>query len=269
MKKLFLATTALVALVSFGPSEAADLSRPMMKAPPPMARPACAQFGGFYVGGQVGWGYYDHQWKELDSWVGDTEDDLPDTVKTSKSGFMGGVQGGYSWQSNCTVFGVEVDYNWASIKAHEFYTDGDTPVPDTFTFGSKLRGFGTVRARTGVVLDNLLLYVTGGLAFASFKRDWTLFEDDFDESGPATETFASSRTRWGWTAGFGTEWAIDANWSIKSEVLYARFEKDDRTFITAFSDNPGESKRFSSEDSLWSTRIGVNYRWGGALPMVR
>ncbi len=50
MKKILLATTALVGAAVAVPAGAADM-RPALKAPPPIVRPACAQFGGFYVGG--------------------------------------------------------------------------------------------------------------------------------------------------------------------------------------------------------------------------
>ncbi len=36
----------------------------------------------------------------------------------------------------------------------------------TLAVSNNLQSFGTVRARTGVVVDNLMLYVTGGLAYA-------------------------------------------------------------------------------------------------------
>jgi len=124
-----------------------------------------------------------------------------------------------------------------------------------------LRWFGTTRIRTGVVVDNLLLYVTSGLAYANFKRD-ALF---FDDNGPLQETFSSNRTRFGWTAGVGTEWAINANWSLKSEVLYARFEKEQETFLSPFF---AANVRFDRQDSVWVSRIGLNYRFGGYGPVV-
>jgi outer membrane immunogenic protein len=71
-----------------------------------------------------------------------------------------------------------------------------------------LRWFGTTRIRTGVVVDNLLLYVTGGLAYANIKRDALFFNDD---NPGLQETFSSSKIRLGWTAGAGAEWAINHN----------------------------------------------------------
>ena len=67
MKKLLLATSAIVAVVVAVPAGAADLRAPIVKAPV-VYKPACAQFGGFYVGAHAGWGYYDHKWHDRDAW---------------------------------------------------------------------------------------------------------------------------------------------------------------------------------------------------------
>jgi outer membrane immunogenic protein len=129
---------------------------------------------------------------------------------------------------------------------------------------SRLRGFGTIRARSGVVVDNLLLYVTGGFAFAKFDRtaSGAFFAGKNGCESFCAEAFEQSRTRWGWTAGVGAEWALWSNWSIKSEFLYARFQRDEQTvFCTVFCETP-RNFRFESNDSLWTTRIGLNYRFG-------
>ncbi len=62
MKKLLLATCAVGALAA-GSASAADIP---VRAPLPPPPPACAQFGGFYVGGNVGWGYGEHKFRDLD-----------------------------------------------------------------------------------------------------------------------------------------------------------------------------------------------------------
>jgi outer membrane immunogenic protein len=262
MKKILLATTAALTLAA-GSAGAADLARPVYKAAPPPP-PACAQFGGFYVGGQVGYAKYDHSWSDKDAWAGAVDDDLVGDRRNSKGGVAGGLGGGYNWQSGCTVFGVSVDYNWSSINAANIYTDGELPAPtDTLTVSSKLQGFGTLQARTGIVVDNLLLYVTGGLAFANFNREWTLFND----GNGLTEVFSQRRWRWGGVVGVGTEWAINQNWSIKSEFLYMAFERDEVNFLSVIH-NPGVNQRFESQDSVWVSRIGVNYRFGGYGPVA-
>jgi outer membrane immunogenic protein len=259
MKKLMLATSAVIALVVVAPAGAADL--PVKAASLRPVVPLCAQFGGFYVGGQVGWAYYDHTWSDRDAWSAiDDERMLRGSVHTSENGFIGGVQGGWNWQTNCTVFGIEVDYNWAGVEAEAFESDGETGESlDTLSVSSRLRGFGTLRTRTGLVVHNVLLYVTGGLAFANFERSHTLTSID----PPTVETFEHRHTRWGWTAGFGSEWAFAPNWSLKSEVLYARFEKEEQSFTCAQFCSEPQAFRFDHRDDVWTSRIGINYRFGG------
>ena len=265
MKKLFLATTAVIAL-SAGSAGAADLGRPVYKAAPPPP-PACAQFGGFYVGGYGAAGYYDHKWNDRDAWTSENSDDLQrSNVSTQKTGFIGGVQGGYNWQTGCTVFGLQADYGWASINADAFETDGDTGIDtDSISVSSRLKSVGTLRLRTGLVVDNLLLYVTGGLAYGRFNRTAT----QTDLNTPASEIFSSNKTKWGWTMGVGTEWAMWGNWSLQSEVLYARFEKDETSFTCAVFCGAPEQKRFDHHDSVWISKIGLNYRFGGAPVMAK
>src|SRR5262249_58934093 len=99
---------------------------------------------------------------------------LPHQTTNTKWGFAGGVTGGWNSQAGCTVFGVEADYSWAKITADSFHSDPGFPVvfgPNTLSVSSTLKEFGTVRARTGFVVNNLLLYVTGGVAGARFDRN--------------------------------------------------------------------------------------------------
>lgn len=264
MKKLLLSTIATAALAAAGPAGAADLPAQVYKAAPVVAAAGCGQFGGFYAGAHGAWAYYDHTYNGRDGLGPFIDTGLPSTVNISKDGPGGGVQAGYNWQTRCTVFGVEADWTFARVNASTLVQDGDqsalVPTTDTINISSQIRSFGTLRGRSGVVVDNMLLYVTGGLAAARFKRDWTYFED-----GPATTGFFSdSKTRYGWAAGFGTEWCLFDNWSLKSEVLYMRFSQD-RTTVTGngIIGSAGVPYRIDSNNSIWTTKIGLNYRFNG------
>jgi hypothetical protein len=94
--------------------------------------------------------------------------------------------------------------------------------------------------------------------YGSFDRAYALT----DNVGGVfvTETFASKKTKWGWTLGVGTEWAMWNNWSLKSEVLYAAFENDSNTFTSVLNGPPG--RNFDHQDNVWISRIGLNYRFG-------
>jgi outer membrane immunogenic protein len=249
MKRSFVAGVVLTSVLA-GSAMAAD-----MPTKSPIARRACAQFGGFHWGGQVGVGHYKHEFNDLDALgAGSIDSSLPNFTSDTDHGWLAGVQAGYDWQRNCTVFGIEADWAWTNAKASSFHSDGF--IDDSMSVTSRLRWFGTARVRTGIVVDNLLLYVTGGLAYASFKRDLAFVEDV-----NTIEVFSSSRIRLGWTAGVGTEWAINSNWSLKSEFLYMQFEKDEAAFTSTIT-NPDITYRFKHEDSAWIGRIGLNYRFG-------
>jgi outer membrane immunogenic protein len=249
----------LVALA--GPAIAADIA---VKAPAQAYRPACAQFGGFYLGGHGGGTYYDHRFNDLDNvgYNGGTDIDNFGGFSNSNTSWHAGAQAGWNWQTNCTVFGVQVDWSWSNAKTVSFHTDTD---PDyNITMTSKVQWFGTARARTGIVVDNLLLYVSGGFAFANFKRGLT-FNGDGD-----IDLFSRSRTRYGLAAGVGTEWAINPNWSLAAEFMFLGFQKDESTFdctpCNTLDDGPF---RFRFVDSVWVSRIGLNYRWGAAPVAAR
>lgn len=260
MKRSLVAGAVLTCLVTSS-AVAADMPT---KGRPSFGNPsrACANFGGFYVGGQVGAASYNHTFNDEDAFAIEFIDFfLPRSVSHTGRGWLAGAQAGYNWQSGCTVFGIESDWAWTNAKASSFLRDGDNPlgeITDSVTVTSKMRWFGTTRVRTGVVVDSLLLYVTGGLAYANFKRDLR-----FSEFEDPVETFSRSRTRFGWAAGAGTEWAINANWTLKSEFLYMAFQKDE-TIETSQIIAEGVQTRFKHDDSAWIARLGLNYRFGGA-----
>jgi outer membrane immunogenic protein len=256
MRKLFLASvTAMVTFVG-GAATAADLPA---KAPAAVApRPACAQFGGFYAGVNGGWANLRTTWVDRDAWVDNFGTDWAlGSVNNDKGGGTAGGQIGYNWQlTPCTVFGVELDANWTGISDTRGYTPVDIGGTGTaLTLEDRMRWFGTARARGGVVVDNVLIYLTGGFAYANIKHTWTITDPS---ASPTVESFSSSAGRWGGVVGFGSEWAFNRNWSLKSEVLYILFQ-DKHT--TVFSPNGPCNCRFDLQDSMWVSRIGVNYRW--------
>jgi outer membrane immunogenic protein len=241
MKKVLFATTALFALS--GAALAADMP---VKAEH-HHRPACAQFGGFYLGANAGGAYHTAHRNDDDGYFVDNSGHT--TYGTS---WAAGVQGGYNLQRNCTVFGVEVDWDWTSANSR--FQDNPNNPNQLFTLDSRLKSFGTARTRTGIVVDDVMLYVTGGFAWARSENTYTRF------NGGATELNTLTSNRWGWTAGAGTEWALATNWTLKSEVLYVQLRQQQDSF---FSPNRGNNVRFTNNDSVVTARIGINYLFGG------
>lgn len=275
MKKLLLGTVAFIALA--GSAAAADLA---VKGPV-VAAPACAQFGGFYLGGHVGWKYRENRWTDKNNFaqVAYGANNMF-TGSESGSGWEAGVQTGYNFQWHCAVWGVVADWSWSNANVDNLYGQNWTPGANfnaSHAYSSDEKWFGTLRTRSGVVVDNLLLYVTGGLAWAKFDRNHLYTGNN--AGAIASQVFDSSATRLGFVVGVGTEWAWTQNWSINSEILYMGFEKDTATYACAggstagFCGNVafvrnGTPFQYDYKDSEWVARIGVNYRFGGYAPIV-
>jgi outer membrane immunogenic protein len=145
---------------------------------------------------------------------------------TKPSGFVGGVQAGYNWQSGAFVFGLEGDIQ--ATGAEETFAPWKFSNP----------WFGTVRGRAGYALNNILFFGTGGLAFGELRAT----------------TFGASEahTNAGWTLGAGAEVGLGfaPNWSAKVEYLYVDLANSN--FVITGASN---GYRFGL------IRAGVNYRF--------
>jgi len=219
----------------------------------------CANFGGFYVGGNIGWATLTAHQNDLDG-VTNLEPFLAATSFTATDdSFTGGVQIGYNIQKGCTLFGLEADWNWSDLNANTHLFPAllqNSGVDDSFK--TRVEGFGTIRTRTGVVVDQLLLFVTGGVAWADTKDTLNLFGD----------RFSNTDTRWGWVAGFGTEYLLRPNVSLTSDVLYLSFDDQNHSFNLG---DCGEcSARFHTrtDENIWVARMGINIRFGDQRDFV-
>jgi outer membrane immunogenic protein len=109
---------------------------------------------------------------------------------------------GVNFQAGAFVFGIEGDWDYSAINT------GTTASICTFS-GQCQTGnnwLATVRGRAGYAADRVLLYLTGGGAFANVQTNF---------NGVTT-----SHTQSGWTAGGGIEWAFADNWTAKVEYLF-------------------------------------------------
>jgi outer membrane immunogenic protein len=237
MKKQLLLGVALGALAVATSAMAADLpvKAPVYKAPVA----AVYNWTGWYAGGNIGysWGHGDADYTE----PGFAGSGLPTTLSGSQriDGIIGGVQIGYNWQNdNKWVFG---------------------PYTLSHTQEAKIRWFGTVRARAGVLLNpTLLLYGTGGLAYGGINASGTL-TDSF--CTPACSwSYGNSTTKFGWTLGAGIEGAIPntRDWTWKLEYLYIDFGS---VSGTGFDTDFGSAFSWSTKVTDNILRIGVNYRF--------
>ena len=250
MKRLL---SIAAAIIGFGATAASADGLPDRSASPSAS---CAHFGGSYVGINGGWAFHDQTWVDRDNWVDNFAFDFNSSnVSKTRDGGTLGAQLGYNWQRRCTVLGIEVDASWAQLDGNERLSPVATP-GTVLTLNDKVNWFGTARLRGGVVVDNLMLYVTGGLAYASIRHNFTVN----DALIPATERFSADSTRWGAVAGVGSEWALSSNWSIKTEALYLKFTEAQ---TSGFSPAGAQTVHFDNQDSIWVARVGLNFKFGG------
>ena len=208
MKKILLMTTGLIAL-GMAPAIAADLgARPYTKAP--AAAIAINNWTGFYLGAMGGYAQ-----------------ENSDGLGSLSGGFAGGTAG-YNWQMGNVVLGIEADAAWADI--------GSTFGP----FETQVRSTGTVRGRVGYAFDQVLVYGTGGYAWADNRLTFAGIVSD-------------SKIHSGWTLGAGVEVMFAPKWSVKAEYLYRSF--DSETYFANFL--PLQSGTLN----LNSVQVGVNYHF--------
>jgi opacity protein-like surface antigen len=98
--------------------------------------------------------------------------------------------------------------------------------------------------------------VTGGLAYASIKHDYTIV----DPLIPTTERFSAGDSRFGIAVGLGSEYKLGHNWSLKSEALYLKFQEERNSGLSAAG---AQVVHFNNQDSIWVARFGLNYKFGG------
>jgi outer membrane immunogenic protein len=287
MKKLFLASAAVIALAA-GPASAADLrAKPVYKAPPspPVITPVY-NWTGFYAGLNAGWGWINDQGQPFCvsgltgtlNGPGCFTNNVPG-AQIKGNGFIAGGQVGYNWQTSSNwLLGVETDFQGSDIKGSVNIPGPWPAVPGgvgapfagtNFSAHERLSWFGTLRGRIGVVWNGALLYATGGLAYGHVNVDQnTIFGPPVTPTFVAQYPSSTSVTKTGWTAGGGFEWALAPTWSAKIEGLYY----DLGTVTTSGGAVPPielvsrGGKNFDVRGGI--VRVGLNWRFGWGGPVV-
>jgi len=244
----FLPRFAVPALFFAQWAHAADL--PNLKEPGAEAPPAFT-WTGFYIGVNGGYG--------IDHYAFNQNYLSPAGFEQSSSGITAsgvvlGGQAGYNYEItglpliDHAVVGIEVDSDWSSVRGT---TTIVTPLA-TLTYGGKLENFGTLRGRIGYNFDRLLLYLTGGLTYATSEADYTVN----GISGSSTVTRTGLFPRIG-VAGAGAEYAITDHFALRAEYLYdfsgARFVQ--------FYPTPTSRIGFGTRSMYHIARIGLDYRF--------
>ena len=233
-------------LILATPGLAADLE-PMM--PPPLPAPAFS-WSGFYVGGHVGAGQADVGgiFQEFDT------DERVRIGDINLDGPLGGVHGGFNWDTGAFVLGIEADASFMDWNDEVYSLDSSDEVTAEMDF------LGSVRARVGMPLGadrRVLAYATGGLAFTDASA--TVWED-----GRISDDPLSSKTYdfddLGGVVGGGVEWAATEQFRVRIESLYYFFDDkhDIEEVVEEFS---ADEDDFVELENAWAVRVGASWHF--------
>ena len=261
MKKIFgAAAVLLIAATTAG--SAADLA---VKAP--YVAPVWS-WTGFYIGGHVGagWGTTKSNLTSINATgVGLVPVNFP-IAQNSRSGFLGGGQIGYNYQSGWAVYGVQADIAGLDVK-------GTTPCITVLSCTAKSDWLATVSGRVGgVVADKTLIYAKGGAAWMNTTHTLTIPGaaiggiGGIGGLGGAAASVSTENTAFGWLLGFGAEYAFSPNWTAFIEYDYLDFDtKNSALNLTALAAGLGGAgtavANVDFKNKLSIAKIGVNYKF--------
>lgn len=183
---------------------------------------------GFYLGVNAGYGFGD----EAETVLVFPDGSRRRSEEGDIDGVDGGVQVGYSHQFGRFVLGGEADFQLSNQNGSASLASIGFP---RSSFELEYESFGTVRVRAGFSINRVLLYGTGGYAYAEVEDRFT---------GQLAEVLPPrSVSLDGVAIGAGVETRLAGRLSLKGEVL--SFEFDDEPDF--------EGSEF------FSARVGLNW----------
>ncbi|MFZ0494769.1 MAG: outer membrane protein [Methylocella sp.] len=215
--QMLLASAGAIAIAA--PAFAADLGPPPVYLPPP----PIFTWTGLYLGGQIG-----YAWARDNGSINNPVPGIPGLPSSiflpftlNPNGVIGGAHVGFNYQipgwnwfsSSGVVVGLEGDVDGTSLSQTQVV--GAFPPFFQGILKTQTPVQGSIRARLGVAFDRVLVYATGGAAFADFTN--------FYNTLPLGGLDQITSTRSGWTVGGGLEYAVTNNWSVRAEYRYSDF----------------------------------------------
>jgi opacity protein-like surface antigen len=243
---------------------AAPVVRKGYDAPPPAWAPSLISWTGFYIGGHAGVGYA----RDEIGLVGSANES-----KVRSEGLLAGGQIGYNYQfANNFVIGIEGDASWADIKgartcggSNGLDANGNPGgfSPFFMACNSKAEWLASATGKLGYAWNRTLYYVKGGAAFTDDNLTANCILGPFNvpgntrtcnnPAGALVNAITTSGDRTGWIVGFGSEFALDKNWSIRAEYDYIDFGSQ-RTVAS-------DGTFFNSKNTTQLVKIGIDYRF--------
>lgn len=147
----------------------------------------------------------------------------PSNERQEVDGRVTTIHTGYSWTFGDTVVGLEGDLTINIGRDTAF-----GPKVDLDGERAGVDWFATLRGRYGRIIDDTMVYVTGGAAYS--------------------DTVSSDRSyALGAVYGGGFEQALNFRWTLRTEVLFMDFGEGDTSL--------------TQTDSTWHVQIGLSRYW--------
>lgn len=240
-------------------------------------------WSGGYVGVNAGATFNNTQFRQNYRYTGQQDigadataliDGLDSEGQADQTWFTAGILAGYNWQYGNVVIGGEADFNYLGIHGtlrnnvsdvmSQVMAPENTNAVDTIDY--ETNWYGTVRARLGYAMDNVLVYGTAGLAYGEMDINQKLDATNGDEY--ANWNAKTSGWNLGWVLGGGIEYGID-RWTLGAEYQYVNLNSYDWTSKAdvsltdpTLSDDWSEVKENGSADLAFSVaRATLKYRF--------
>ena len=131
------------------------------------------------------------------------------TQSTSVNGGLFGIQAGYGKQIGQFYIGAETDWQWGDLDRDISNAGG------AFHTTYSVDQIGTLRARLGYIIGNIMPYVTGGVAIN--RSTVGAYIPNADLSASASDWNV------GYAVGGGAEWRPYEHLSLKIDAIYTDF----------------------------------------------
>ena len=182
-----------------------------------------------------------------------------DKFRTTGTGLLAGLTGGYNYQIYALVLGIEADSSLSHAKGTSSVFDQNISL--AMEVQSVLTQLYTLRARIGYSFGRTLLYTTGGLAYGEISSN--------KSEGYPSVGYSHTTIHPGWSVGAGIEYALNNQWTLKTEGLSYRlsnkigYANDGSSSCTNFS-NGGTATScgpYGDKASGLLVRTGINYKF--------
>lgn len=187
-------------------------------------------------------------------------------------GFAGG-RIGYAYQSGIVVYGLEADVSFPRVEG----TGTCSALSGWFVNANcvtDIDAFGALAARLGLAVGSsgrTVIYGKAGAAWYAGRLDQATNDWAEGVAGNPFTVRSDGHSGWGWTLGFGADYALSRTWSLSAEYGYMNFGNRAVGLLpSAVLDStgavvetiPGRTGQVSHD--FHTFKVGLNYRFGSS-----